>query len=150
MRKTNQFKDLKNIERAINKNLYKICGVITVAAMAMALIEFFTRGLFPSANINIFYLGVLVIYAFHKELVRWLGKKEVERQGEYFVYGWIILATSLYVINFFSRGYFSYSTGGLPLAILRNISFLTLEVLVIFFSTRALKILRVIFIKSKS
>jgi len=147
MRKTNQFKDLKNIERAINKNLYKICGVITVAAMAMALIEFFTRGLFPSANINIFYLGVLIIYAFHKELVRWLGKKEVERQGEYFVYGWIALATSLYVINFFSRGYFSYSTGGLPLTILRNISFLTLEVLAIFFSTRALKILRVLLIK---
>jgi len=143
MKQNNQFKHLKEIERVINKNLYKICGMVTIVAMAMALMAFFTRGLFPPANINIFYLSVLIIYSLHKELVRWLGEKEVERQGEYFVYGWVILTTSLYIINFFTKGYFSYPVGGFSLTAISDTSLLCLEVLAVFIFTRAFKILKV-------
>lgn len=144
MKINNHLKDFGKIERVINKHLYTICSIVTIVAMAMILTEFFTRGLFPPARIHMFYLGVLVIYSFHKELTRWLGRKEVERQGEYFVYSWIILTTLLYVINFSTKGYFNYSVQGEPLTILKELSVLTLEVLAVFILTRGLKILKVI------
>jgi len=113
--------------------------------MALTVTEFFGRGAFLPADMGLFYLGVLLIYSVHKEMVRWLGKRKVERQGEYFVYGWIALTTVLYIVNFLSNGYFTYN--GEYLSSLRNVSVLTVEVLAVFILTRCLKILKIILIK---
>ena len=71
--------------------------------MVIKLAEFFSRGAFAPTKIELFYLGVLVIYSLHKEMVRWLGERKVERQGECFVYIWVGLTTALYLINFFTN-----------------------------------------------
>jgi len=110
--------------------------------MVMMLIEFLSRGSFFPSNISIFYLGVLAIYSIHKELLRWLGKRKIERQGEIFVYAWIILTAALYVINFAYNGHFNTMANGTELTTLRDLSILSLEVLGIFILTRCLKILR--------
>lgn len=128
----------------ISRNLFIICAFITVVAMAMSVIEFFSRGTFFPTNINLFYLGVLAIYSLHKELVRWLGHSKIERQGEYFVYAWVILTTTLYIINFASKDFYSYLVQGGPSGDLRDIAILTLEVLAIFILTRCLKIFRIV------
>ncbi len=145
-----QLKRLREIEGKINKHLYTICGIVTVITMFMTLIEFLSRGSFLPAKISFFYLGVLLIYSLHKEIVRWLGRRKVERQGEYFVYGWIGFTALLFVINFATKNYFSYSAGGQPLYILKDVSVLTIQVLAIFIFTRSLKILRILMIRPKS
>lgn len=146
----NKFRQFRNIEAGINKHLFLICAAVTVIAMSMITLGFFTRGGFPPTRMSLFYLGVLIIYSFHKELVRWLGRRKIERQGEYFVYGWIGLTTLLYTINFLTKDYFNYSAQGESLTTLRDVSVLTLQVLGVFISTRALKILKVLLIKPKS
>ncbi len=133
---------LRRVESRINRHLFLICAMVTVLVMIFFSLEFFTRGFFKPAKIELFYLGVLVIYSIHKELLRWLGKRKIERQGEYFVYSWIILTSVLYVVNFLANGYFSYSVSGKELAVLSNMSILTVEVLAIFIFTRALKIVK--------
>lgn len=140
---------LREIEADINKNLFLICGGVTIVAMSMVTLEFFSRGAFPPTKMGLFYLGVLIIYSFHKELVRWLGRRKIERQGEYFVYGWIGLTTFFYIVNFLTKEYFSYSPQGVPLATLREVTVLTLEVLGIFIFTRCLKILRLFIRKNE-
>lgn len=134
-------------ESKVNQRLYQVCGFITVLVMIMSLIEFFTRGLFPPLRVDLFYLGILSIYAFHKEIIRWLGEKHVEKQGEYFVYGWLFLVLLLHIINFFTKDYFLYSPQGEFLPTLDDISILTLEVIAIFVLTRILKFLQFIKIK---
>lgn len=145
----NNLKNLKKLEIGINKNLYIICAVITIVTMAMVAIEFFSRGSFPSTRIGLFYLGILIIYSLHKELVRWLGERKVERQGEYFVYAWIGFTTLLYIINFLTKDFFIYSAQGATLATLGQTCILTLEVLVIFLITRGSKLIKVVLIKKK-
>ncbi len=144
-----KFKNLRKLEVKINKHLYVICGLVTLVTMAMVATEFFSRGAFPPTKISLFYLGVLILYSMHKELVRWLGERKVEHQGEYFVYGWIGLTTFLYVINFLSKDYFSYSIYGWSLTVLREASIITLEVLAIFLITRGSKLIRVFLIKKQ-
>lgn len=139
-------RNLRKIEYTINKHLFLICGLVTLVTMIMVLIEFFTCGFFSAVRIEFFYLGVLVIYSLHKELVRWLGEEKVERQGEYFVYTWIGLTTLLYIINFFVRGRFPYISNCDISGVLKDASLVTLEVLTVFILTRFLKLLR-IFIK---
>jgi hypothetical protein len=139
-----QLKKIKEVEIKINKRLFFICGAITAIVMAMKLAEFFSRGCFLPVKIELLYLGVLVIYSIHKEMVRWLGERKTERQGEYFVYAWVILAVTLYVVNFLSNNYFSYSSTGDQLNVLGDISLITVEVLSVFIVTRLLKFLRVI------
>jgi len=112
--------------------------------------DFFTRGIFLPARISIFYLVVVMIYSLHKELLRWLGEKQPKRDGEYFVYAWVILTAVLYAINFFSRDYFSYSKQGTPLGTLRDISILTIEILAVFIFTRFFKLLELKFKKDKN
>jgi len=112
--------------------------------MVIKLAEFFSRGAFAPTKIELFYLGVLVIYSLHKEMVRWLGERKVERQGECFVYIWVGLTTALYLINFFTNNYFSFSSAGEPLVVLMDISLLTVQVLAVFIITRILKLSRVI------
>lgn len=150
MKIKDQIRDLRQIEYKINRHLYLICAIVTVLLMIMILIEFFTRGAFPPIGINTFYLGVLIIYSVHKELVRWLGEKKIERQGEYFVYIWIFLVTFLYFINFLSKNYFRYSAQGEPLPILKDVSILALEILAVFIFTRGLKILKILIVKTKN
>jgi len=149
MTNKDQIKKLKGVESQINKHLYFICSIITIVTMAVMLTEFLSRGAFAPANMGLFYLGVLLIYSLHKELVRWLGQRKVERQGEHFVYAWIVLTALLYVVNFFSNGYFSHSATGEPLEVLKDLSILTVEVLAIFIFTRCLKILKIVAIRPK-
>lgn len=144
-----QLQKLRDIESGINRNLFLICAGVTLVAMVMVVLEFFTRGAFPPVQIGMFYMGVLVIYSLHKEMVRWLGQGRVERQGEYFVYGWVGLTTILYFINFLSKDYFVFSVLGEKMPVLRDASTITLEVLAIFILTRIMKLLRIILTKRK-
>lgn len=149
MKLYNQLQRLRNIETGINRNLFLICAGVTLVAMVMIVLEFFTRGAFPPVQINLFYIGVLIIYSLHKEMVRWLGQRKVERQGEYFVYAWIGLTTILYLINFLGKDYFVFSLLGEKMPVLRDASTITLEVLAIFIFTRMLKLLRIVLTKRK-
>jgi hypothetical protein len=117
--------------------------------MGVMIADFIGRGTFVSPRMDLFYLAVLLIYSLHKELIRWLGEKQTKRDGEYFVYAWIILTTVLYVVNFLSRDYFSYSKEGYALGTLRDVSVLTIEILGVFIFTRFLKLLEVVFKKEK-
>lgn len=144
-----QNNSLRKVEGRINQNLFVICSIVTLATMALMAIDFFTRGSFLPSQFNLFYLAVVLIYSLHKELLRWLGDKKERRQGEIFVYGWVLLTTLLYVVNFFSRNYYSYSKEGYPVGTLREISFLTVEILVVFILTRFFKLLEVIYHKKK-
>ncbi|MDP3093869.1 MAG: hypothetical protein Q8N16_03845 [bacterium] len=139
-----QNNNLRKVETRINQHLFVICSIVTLATMALMAIDFFTRGSFLPAQFNLFYLAVVLVYSLHKELLRWLGDKQEKRQGEIFVYGWILLTTLLYVANFFSKGYYSFSKEGYPVGTLRDISLLTVEILIVFILTRFLKLLEVI------
>jgi len=136
-----RLKNIRKVEASINQNLFIISSVVTLATMVLMATNFFTRGKFLPARIGFFYLAVVTIYSLHKELIRWLGEKKEKRQGEYFVYAWIILTTALYVINFFSNDYYSYSAEGYQISVLGDVAYLTMEVLAIFIFTRVLKLL---------
>lgn len=135
-----KIKEVRKVESAINKNLFLICGVVTLATMVLMMTNFFTRGSFLPTNIGFFYLIVVLIYSFHKEFIRWLGEKKKNHQGEYFVYAWVLLTTILYVVNFFSNNYFGYSKEGYQVSTLADIAYLTIEVLGVFVITRIMKI----------
>ena len=139
-----KLKKVREIEFTINKHLFLICSVITLIAMAMVTTEFFSRGAFSPSRIGFFYIAVLFVYSIHKEMLRWLGEKKIERQGEYFLYSWIGLTVILYIINFLTRDYFCYSPEGMPTETLKIVSIITLEVAAIFLFTRLSKLIRVI------
>ena len=141
MKNNDQIKNLRKIESSINKNLFIICSFVTIVAMALMLIDFFTRGNFLPSKMNLFYLAVVLIYSLHKELIRWLGEKKIKRRGEYFVYIWVILTTVLYIVSFFTRDYYNYSDQGIYLTTLRDVSLITIEILGIFIVSRVLKLL---------
>jgi len=133
-----------SVEREVNNVLHKIVIFITILAMGMMLIEFFSRGDYPQNRISAFYIGVLLIYSLHKEALRWLEEKHGEypqRKGEYFVYSWILLTAALYLINFVYKDYFLFSTRGEQLSTLNEISFTALEVCAVFILTRLIKII---------
>ncbi len=137
-------KKIYNEEFGINRTLFNISIFVTILAIAMMLTEFFTRGLFPATKIGVFYVGVLLIYSFHKEALRWLSKaadREIIRRGEYFVYLWIILTAILYLVNFLTKDYFVISDTGQELTALSEITFTTLEVCAVFIFARVFKIL---------
>lgn len=139
-------------EVKINNILFGICFFVTILAIAMALLEFFSRGQYPPSNINIFYIGVLAIYALHKEAIRFLQQSEPKRkskQGELFVYIWIIMTTLLYLLNFLTKGYFSHSPEGLQLNTLMGIAFTAIEVGAVFVLARILKLLMIRFLYKK-
>jgi len=139
-------------ETKINNILFRICFFITILAIAMALLGFFSRGLYPPSNISVFYVGILIIYAVHKEAIRFLRvpkTEKVSKQGELFVYAWIIITACLYVINFITNNYFSRSPDGLELNTLMNITFTTLEVGAVFVLTRVFKLLMIRFFHRK-
>ena len=133
------------IERKINNTFFYVCLFITFLALGMILIRFFTRGQYPEIGISIFYIGVLLIYSLHKETIRWITEKESEEKkqkpGEWFVFVWIIVATLLYLINFFSKDYYRFSPNGQELYILTEAAFIALEVGAVFILARILKII---------
>jgi len=135
-----KIKEVRKIESVINTNLFLVCTIITLATMAMMTVNFFSRGRFLPTSIGFFYLIVVLIYSLHKEFVRWIGEKKSIRRGEYFVYSWVVLTTVLYVINFFSNGYFDLSKEGYSISTLADIAYLTTEVLGVFVVTRIMKI----------
>lgn len=140
------------IESKINIILFWLCFLITLLAIFMALLEFFSRGAYPPSNINIFYIGILTIYALHKEALRFLERSMPKRRpksGEFFVYVWIIITAGLFLVNFLSKNYFSYSEAGYELKTLMSISFTTLEVGGVFILARILKLLMVRFFYKK-
>lgn len=138
-----KLKKIRKVELGVNRNLFLICALITIVALLMGIIEFFSRGNFPPPGMNVFYIGILFIYSLHKEMLRWLGEKSKERQGEWFVYSWIILAFILYIINFLTKGYFSSSSQGTPLLALSDITATALEVGTIFILTRLSKVIKI-------
>ncbi len=138
---------IRKVERSINKNLFLICVFITVIVMIMVMIEFFSRGTFFPSRVGFFYVGVLFIYSVHKEMLRWLEEKGVDRQGEYFLYSWIGLTTLFYVINFLTKDYFRISLEGKPTECMSVISVITLEVGAIFLLARLSKVIKTILMK---
>ena len=138
-----ELKNLRKIEIAINKNLFVMCSVITLIVMIIVVIEFFSIGSFPPSGINFFYISILFLYTIHKEILRWLEKKEIQRQGEYFVYAWIALVIILYIVNFFTKNYFNYSPKGIPVGSIENTTLISLEVFAIFIFTRISKAVKI-------
>ena len=136
-----KIREIRRIETGISGNLFIISMIVTLVTMALMVTNFFCRGSFLPARIGFFYLTVVLIYSLHKEFVRWLGEKKSRRQGEYFVYAWIILTTALYVVNFFSNNYYGYSKEGFEISTLADISYTTIEVLGVFVLTRVMKII---------
>jgi hypothetical protein len=144
--------EVQTAEKKINEILFNLCLFVTIIAIGMSLVEFFTRGAFPSTKINLFYVGVLIIYSLHKEALRWIEEKGTEhqqRRGEIFVYIWIIVTAVLYLINFLSRDYFCWSPTGQELTTLTDITFTTLEVGAVFLFTRLFKIGTIHFLQKK-
>jgi hypothetical protein len=136
----NKVKEIRKVETSINDNLFLICTIVTIATMTLMLVNFFSRGSFAPTKIGFFYLSVVLIYSLHKEFIRWLGEKKSVRRGEYFVYAWIILTTTLYVVSFFTNNYFGYSKEGYVVSTLADIAYVTIEVLGVFVLTRIMKI----------
>lgn len=133
-------------ETKISNILFWICFFITFLAIFMALLTFFSREAYPPSGINIFYVGVLIIYALHKEALRFLERsapKKTSRQGEIFVYIWIIMTALLYLLNFLTKNYYSYSPNGYEIRSLMSITFTALEVGAVFVLARILKLLMV-------
>ncbi|MFH0987492.1 MAG: hypothetical protein V1841_01185, partial [Patescibacteria group bacterium] len=136
----------------INDVFFSISVFLTIIAMGMMIMEFFSRGLFPPTMIETFYIGILSVYSLHKEALRWIGEKgdyPQQKKGEYFVYVWIAITATLYLINFFTRNYFSFSATGEKLTTLSEICLTTLEVAGVFIFTRLIKIATVYFLREK-
>jgi len=136
--------EIRRVEHSVSSKLFLICLIITFIVMLMVTIEFFSRGNFLPSRIGFFYIGVLFIYSIHKELLRWMEEKGIDRQGEYFLYSWIGLTTVFYVINFITKDYFSMSLESKPAECLSEASIITLEVAAIFLLARFSKIMKTI------
>lgn len=137
------------LETKISNILFWLCFFITFLAIFMSLVEFFSKGEFPPSRINVFYIGILTIYALHKEALRFLERSSSEKsqkRGEFFVYLWIVITAVLYLINFLKKDYYSYSLDNRGLSSLMNITFTTLEVGGVFILARILKLLMVRFL----
>ena len=137
------------LETKISNTLFWICFSITFLTIFLSLVEFFSKGEFPPSRINVFYIGILTIYALHKEALRFLersGSEKGQKRGEFFVYLWIIITAVLYLINFIKKDYYSYSLDNRELSSLMNITFTTLEVGGVFVLARILKLLMVRFL----
>ncbi|MDD5221266.1 MAG: hypothetical protein PHV47_01535 [Candidatus Pacebacteria bacterium] len=132
------------IESKINRILFWISVFITIVTMVMMAIEFFSRGAFPTTRIGNFYIGVLLIYSFHKEALRWLEEKDTrkgQRRGEIFVYSWFILTTILYLVNFLRHDYYMTDPSGKETKALMEITVTALESGAVFIFTRLIKII---------
>jgi cytosine/uracil/thiamine/allantoin permease len=135
-------------ETKINNILFWICFFISILTIIMVLVEFFTKGEYPSSHIGIFYVGVLAIYSLHKEAIRFLehaSPSKTQKKGEIFVYFWIILTAILYLINFLTKNSFSYTKYSEEARGLMDATYLTLEVGAVFVLARILKLIMIKF-----
>jgi hypothetical protein len=137
-------------ETKINNILFWLCFLITILAIAMTLLEFFSRDEYPPTSISLFYVGVLAIYSLHKEAIRFLEyatpeKSHKSKKGELFVYLWIVMTGILYSINFFTKNHYSYSEFGEQTASLMTATYITLEVGIVFILARIMKLLMIKF-----
>jgi len=137
-------------ETKINNVLFWVCFFITILAVLMTLLEFFSRDEYPPTSISLFYIGVLAIYSLHKEAIRFLDQSSAEKsqrpkKGELFVYFWIIMTAILYLINFLSKNRFAYTANGDEATGLMTATYLTLEVGIVFIVARILKLLMIKF-----
>jgi hypothetical protein len=143
-----EIKEIRKFESVINRNLYFFCSLLTLLTMATLLVEFFSRGDFPNFKIDIFYLGVLILYSAHKELIRLLGKKNFWHSGEYFVYAWVAITMGLYVVDFLTKGYYTANQRD---TVLMDATLITLEVMAVFIISRLFKLARAVYeIKHKN
>ena len=132
------------IESKINQILFWISVFVTIIAMGMMVWEFLSRGEFPPTRIGNFYIGVLLIYSFHKEAMRWLAEddnKKGQRRGELFVYAWIVLTAILYLVNFLHKDYFMSNASGEPTRTLLEITMTAMEAGAVFIFTRLIKVI---------
>lgn len=132
------------VETKINAVLFWLCFFITILAIAMSLVEFFTRGDFPASRINLFYIGVLAIYSLHKEALRFLEharSEKAQKKGELFVYLWIVITALLYLLNFITKNHYTVSDGNEQLLALTNIAYTAIEVGMVFVIARILKLI---------
>jgi hypothetical protein len=132
------------IESKISRILFWISVFITVATMVMMVMEFFSRGKLPATRIGNFYIGVLLIYSFHKEALRWLEEKDqkrVQRRGEIFVYAWLILTTVIYLVNFLNKDFYMTDDTGRQTRALMEITSTALEAGGVFLFTRLIKVI---------
>lgn len=137
-------KDVYDIELRINKNLFWLSVFVTFLSLTMMLVEFFTRGAFPVTRIGLFYIGVLFVYSIHKEALRWIGGKRIqkgERKGEYFLYVWIIVTSILYLLNFLMKDYFVFDDMGNELLALSEITATALKACGVFIFARTAKVI---------
>lgn len=135
------------VEHTISDTLYRICIIVTGIAMVMALLRFFTRGVFPPDEINVFYVGIFALYSIHKEVLHWILDGEDmrnRRKSENFLYAWILLVAILYLVNFLTRDWFTTAPGGGRLTVLSEVAFITLEVGAIFLASRIVKVARIV------
>jgi len=137
-------------ETKINNILFWLCFLVTILAVAMTLLEFFSRDEYPPTNIALFYVGVLAIYSLHKEAIRFLEyatpeKSHKPKKGELFVYLWIVMTGALYLINFLTKNHYSYSDLGKNTASLMTATYITLEVGIVFILARIMKLLMIKF-----
>jgi len=140
------------IESKINQILFWISVFVTLIAMGMMVLEFFSRGEYPPTRIGNFYIGVLLIYSFHKEALRWLEEKDRkhhQRKGEIFVYAWIILTAVLYLVNFLNKDYYMFNQYGEQTKTLLEVTITAVEAGAVFIFTRLVKIIFNVIYKKK-
>ncbi len=134
---------IKQDELRINDTLFYLCVFVTLVAVGVTLFRFFGYGRTGVVSMNAFYIGVIAIYALHKEAMRWIldgTEVSTHRHGEKFVYFWIIVVAILFLINFVSGGAYPGDREG---AILTDTSLMALEVGAFFLIARIAKIARI-------
>lgn len=121
-----------DIKRKFNEMsvLFPLLTIYTIAYMGLMIYDFAAKAAFVMpAGMMAVYIALLGAYAADKEIRRWLGKEATSRKGSFFVYLWFLLFLTAFVIHSFKSEY------TLP----NDLSKVTLEVLAIFFGSKASK-----------
>ena len=110
--------------------LAPLLGIYTSACLALMVADFWLGDkLDVHHSITPIYIALLVAYAADKEIRRWVGRPEPPRKGSVFVYLWALLYLIFFIIHTFNPNY------KMP----EEIGSITLEVIGIFFGTKASK-----------
>ncbi len=115
--------------KIMDKTLRSVCIPLTILTLIMMVLRFFTKGGFPPSGIETLYIGVLSTYAVHRKTIQFTVNADNKRPDQFFVCVWFIITTSLYLINFISKGYFC-SQGDMQ--VLSQMTRISLEVAGIF------------------
>lgn len=110
--------------------LFPLLTIYTIAYLGLMIYDFAAKDAFKMpAGMMAVYIALLGAYAADKEIRRWLGKEAASRKGSFFVYLWFLLFLAAFVIHSFKAEF------TLP----KDLSKVTLEVLAIFFGSKASK-----------